>query len=68
MESNASILRRRNDAAAERELREARADTLSGLRYAITLREGQNPLLPHRGTDTIVLRDAITIIERGWPE
>lgn len=61
MESNITALRRKNDEAAARELRELRADTLEGLKYAIELVRGDAP--PAHTT----LENAISIIERRWP-
>lgn len=59
MESSNTALRAKNDAAASKELRELRADTLSGLRYARSLIE--------EGSDFWILGDAIDTIERRWP-
>lgn len=72
METSNTALRAKNDAAAERELRELRADTIEGLKYAIDLVRGELPFIegfgytPPRSAHT-ALELAIELIESRWP-
>ncbi len=52
--------------ATPSELREARAATLSGLKYAQTLTIN-DPSRASEGDDYWILGDAIEMIERRWP-
>lgn len=65
MDSSNTALRRKNDEAAERELRYLRVDTIEGLRYALSLGDDEPEGVALFRAMT--LRDAITVIEERWP-
>ena len=59
MESNITALRARNNAAAAKELRELRADTLEGLEYALYLARNIDK-------ERTCIRNAIRSIQERW--
>jgi hypothetical protein len=62
MESSNAALKAKNDAAAARELRELREDTLKGLEYALsTFRGSMNE------ADKSILIDAHDVLRIVWP-
>jgi len=61
MESSNTALRAKNDAAAARELRELREDTLKGLNYTLDL------IQDNLDDGASILAAAIDIIESRWP-
>ena len=66
MESSNAALRAKNDAAADRELRELREDTLKGLRFTQELVDTSLETNTSEA-DSLILSHARTIIERRWP-
>jgi hypothetical protein len=62
MESSNAALRAKNDAAAARELRELREDTLKGLEYALVTFGGNL-----NEADRTILIDAKEVLQEVWP-